>query len=63
VRFVRVADRCDRCRAEAFVLVIVSGVDLYFCGHHFRRHETRLRAIATAVYDDRDWINRAASPS
>jgi hypothetical protein len=58
VRFLRVSDRCDQCGAEAFVVVIVLGADLYFCGHHFGRNEVKLREVAQAVFDDRAWINR-----
>jgi hypothetical protein len=46
------SDRCDRCGAQAYVrVVLASGQDLLFCGHHAREHEDRLRAIA-ADYDD-----------
>lgn len=46
------ADRCDACSAQALVVVqMVSGV-LLFCGHHFRKHEERLRWEAVSV-DDR----------
>ena len=63
MRVLRVGDRCERCGAEAFVLVVVAGIDMHFCGHHFARHETRLRAVAEAVLDERGWINRSPSQS
>ncbi len=47
-----VSDRCDRCGAQAFVLVVLdSGSTLQFCGHHFREHEVRLRSVAVEVVD------------
>lgn len=61
MRVLRTADRCDRCRAEAFTRATVSGVDLYFCGHHFAKYETRLREVTDAILDERAWIN--AKPS
>lgn len=37
------ADRCDRCGAAAQVRVILqSGGELLFCGHHARKHNERL---------------------
>lgn len=59
----RVADRCDRCGAQAFALAVVNGVDLMFCGHHFARHEDALRAVASEVVDERARINRKPTPT
>lgn len=67
----RIADRCDRCGAQAFararVVVEVGGergpVDLNFCGHHFAKHEDALRAVAVEVIDERERINARPSPS
>lgn len=37
------ADRCDRCGAAAQVRVVLpSGGELLFCGHHARKHNQRL---------------------
>jgi len=48
-----VADRCDRCAAQAFVRVhLDGGKSLQFCGHHFRENEERLREIAVNVQDE-----------
>ena len=47
-----VADRCDRCNAQAHVRVFLDGGStLQFCGHHFHAHEERLRAIAVDVQE------------
>lgn len=43
-------DRCDRCGAAARALVLLrSGGELLFCGHHWRRHDERLRAIGAQI--------------
>ena len=48
-----VADRCDRCGAQAYVRVVLnSGGELLFCGHHGREHESRLREIRAAITDE-----------
>jgi hypothetical protein len=53
----QVADRCDRCGAQAFVVAIILGVRLLFCGHHFRKHEDAIRRVAVRVNDERERIN------
>lgn len=62
-RYLRVADRCDRCGAQAFALTVVSDVDLLFCGHHFRKYEAALREVAEVVIDERWAINEKPTPS
>jgi peptide subunit release factor 1 (eRF1) len=40
-------DRCDRCGATAKVRVKLPPYgELFFCGHHARTHETKLRKMA-----------------
>lgn len=60
-------DRCDRCGAQAFVRTSVMAtdklVDLLFCGHHFAKHEAKLREISLNVLDERERINEKASAS
>ncbi len=42
------ADRCDRCGAAARVRVILpSGGELLFCGHHSRQYQGKLRELFT----------------
>jgi hypothetical protein len=44
------ADRCDRCGARATTRVVLpGGSDLVFCGHHSRRYDEALRAVAVEV--------------
>jgi len=47
-------DRCDSCSAEA--LVWVNGVvgELLFCGHHYNKHEEKLKDYAFEIVDERD---------
>ena len=47
------ADRCDRCGAQAYIRVVLpSGADLLFCGHHGRQHEAALRDVAAEIRDE-----------
>lgn len=46
-------DRCDRCGARAYVLVILDrGSELTFCGHHGRKYRRQLTAAALVVHDE-----------
>ena len=46
-------DRCDRCNAQAYVRVVLTGGgDLQFCAHHWSRHEEALRRRAENVIDE-----------
>ena len=58
-----VADRCDRCGAQAFVRVVLRNGDLLFCGHHARQNEQALLPVALHVEDSTGLINPRPSPS
>jgi hypothetical protein len=46
-------DRCDRCGAQAYARVVLpSGGELLFCGHHMRAHREHLTSIAAQVHDE-----------
>ena len=46
-------DRCDRCGAQAYVRVELSGnAELLFCAHHARQHEDKLREVAITIHDE-----------
>jgi hypothetical protein len=47
-------DRCDSCHAEALVLVKGVSGDLMFCGHHYNKHEEKLKAYAFEIIDERN---------
>lgn len=60
------ADRCDHCKAQAFVRVVKPGVGapLDFCGHHYRSNEQALANQGFIVLtDERATINAKPSPS
>jgi len=57
VRQLTALDRCDRCGAQAWVLVKGVVGELYFCSHHFAKHEEMLYNWAYDIVDERDFIN------
>jgi hypothetical protein len=47
------SDRCDRCGAQAYVRVtITGGLELLFCAHHSREHADKIKSIAVHVHDE-----------
>lgn len=45
-------DRCDRCGAAASIRVVLpSGGELLFCGHHGRAHQARLTELAAVIHE------------
>jgi len=47
------SDRCDRCGAQAYIRVVLSGGgELLFCAHHGRKYELKLREIAQEYHDE-----------
>lgn len=54
VRTLRASDRCDRCRAAAYVFVILtSGYDLLFCGHCYEVAAMKLQPLVDTIVDER----------
>ena len=54
------SERCQakECGAQAWWITYVNGTDLTWCNSHFRLYETKLRAVAEWVIDDRpDWMS------
>ncbi len=47
-----VADRCDRCGAQALVKVGLANGDLLFCGHHYIEHAPALTGTGAHVLVD-----------
>lgn len=47
-----VADRCDRCGAQAYVRVTLSVGELLFCAHHARAHAPAYEDVAVEVQDE-----------
>jgi hypothetical protein len=56
-------DRCDRCSAQAFVIVKGLSGELFFCGHHFAEHEEALYNWAYDIIDEREFINKKSQSS
>lgn len=61
------SDTCDPCGdswTQALVAVrLLSGSDLYFCGHHYHHHEAALRSKIEHVIDTRPAGTRAPIPA
>jgi hypothetical protein len=47
-------DRCDSCNAQALVWANGVSGDLLFCGHHFRKYESKIREYAFEIIDERE---------
>lgn len=46
-------DRCDRCGAQAYVLVrLRSGKALQFCVHHYTAHSQALAPVTSEIVDE-----------
>lgn len=53
----KVADRCDRCGAQAKVRATLTTGELYFCGHHARETGNKLVLQSVQVYDPEGVFN------
>lgn len=56
-------DRCDRCRAQAYVRVRLLTGDLVFCAHHYAESEEKLKPLAIAVQDERHKLSPTPIPA
>ncbi|PID98463.1 MAG: hypothetical protein CSA83_01125 [Actinomycetales bacterium] len=55
-------DRCDRCGAQAYLHAILpSGGELFFCRHHGRIHEEKLREVAINITDETSKLDDIAN--
>ena len=63
-RQLKIADRCDSCGSQAFVIVKGMSGELMFCGHHYTKNEDALIKFAYEIIDERQYINdhSASSP-
>jgi hypothetical protein len=59
----KISDRCDRCGAQAFVLVKMVAGQLMFCGHHYNKHQKSLDKMAFEIVDERGSINSKSESS
>ncbi len=54
------ADRCDRCGAQAYVRArLESGGELLFCAHHGRAHLPKLADVAVEILDESERLNES----
>ncbi|WP_430295047.1 DUF7455 domain-containing protein [Sinomonas sp. B1-1] len=62
-RTLTATDRCDRCGAQAYVLVVLeaSGGKLQFCAHHARALEETLRPLASVWHDESGRLTEKAA--
>ncbi len=49
-----VSDRCDSCDAQAFARAVIGDTELLFCAHHARKHESKVKEIASVWHDETD---------
>lgn len=60
----QIADRCDRCGAQAFMIAIHPELhNLLFCAHHGRKHLPALESQGWAMLDYSDRLNEKPSVS
>jgi hypothetical protein len=58
----KATDRCDRCAAQAYVMVKGSTGDLLFCGHHYDKimnnpdAYTKIMAFMLEIIDEREQL-------
>lgn len=44
-------DRCDSCRAQAYVATTVYGTEMLWCSHHWHKYEEKIVLVATRIRD------------
>ena len=55
----KVADRCDRCGAQAYVRAHYLNGELLFCGHHYEKFKNGIEESAFKIQDERDRISQS----
>jgi hypothetical protein len=53
----QVADRCDRCTAQAFILARGIKGELMFCGHHYNKSKNSIDSWAFEIINEIQSIN------
>jgi ribosomal protein L37E len=51
--------RCDRCGAQAYFVVMKITQELFFCRHHYLKHEKALKQWSSEVIDHSDTLEKA----
>lgn len=60
---INASDRCDRCGSQAFYWINGVTGDLYFCRHHFLKHEEAIRSYAFEIIDETHKLNEKSESS
>ena len=62
-KVLKIADRCDKCGAQAFVLATGVSGELMFCGHHYQKYEYAITQWAYKIVNELDTINAKSASS
>jgi ribosomal protein L37E len=62
-KVLKIADRCDRCGAQAFILATGVSGELMFCGHHYHKYEYAITQWAYKIVNELDTINEKSASS
>ena len=62
-KVLKIADRCDRCGAQAFILATGVSGELMFCGHHYQKYEYAITQWAYKIVNELDTINEKSASS
>ena len=62
-KVLKIADRCDRCGAQAFILARGIQGELMFCGHHYNKSKESIDSWAFEVINEIDTINEKSASS
>jgi hypothetical protein len=62
-KVLKIADRCDRCAAQAFVLAKGIQGELMFCGHHYNKFKESIDSWAFEVVNEIEYINTKSASS
>ncbi len=62
-KVLKIADRWDRCGAQAFILATGVSGELMFCGHHYHKYEYAITQWAYKIVNELDTINEKSASS
>lgn len=52
-----VKEQCDSCIAQAFYMISFDSGNLFFCRHHYMKHEDKIFDTATDIVDESDLLS------
>jgi hypothetical protein len=62
-KVLKIADRCDRCNAQAFILARGIQGELLFCNHHYNKFKESIDSWAFEIINEIDSINERSASS